>query len=287
MRTLLIFFFLSFIFFNCAEKEIKLSHEQLYVRASSAANDNNQIITTAEEIVSLTTDVLTDAGISKGTGRITGDGRPCTPAVDQSYLTDHSHYDTLLYIGTMTMNYGNGNGDVCHEADYKRQGQVIDNFEYIVNYKNEIFLSKETITFQSFKKDSVQIDGVLTIHSNSGAPLSIETDKTVITYPNGKSLQWKGILYFTSATTNGQIVTNTITGTMSGITKRFEDFSASISTPIIYNYQCTDLKTPIPVSGSIDMVVGHEKYSLNYGNGACDSIYGLTVDGSDTEHQPY
>jgi hypothetical protein len=280
---LLAFFLLSFLFLNCAEKEIKLSHEQLYVRASSAANDNNQIITTAEEIVSLTTDVLTDAGISKGTGRISE--RPCMPVVNQSYLTDHSHYDTLLYVGTMTMSYGNG--EVCPNAGYERKGQVIDNFEYIVNYKNEIFLSKETITFQSFKKDSVQIDGTLTIHSNSGAPLSLETDKTVITYSNGKSLIWKGVLYFTFVTTNNQISTNTITGTMSGITKRFEDFSTSITKPIIYNYQCTDLKTPVPVSGSFDMVVGRERSNVNYGDGACDNIYGLTVDGSDTEHQLY
>jgi hypothetical protein len=226
---------------------------------------------------------LADAGISKDAGMSAG--RSCTPAVDQSFLTDQSHYDTLLYIGTMTMNYGNG--EACPDANYSRKGKVIDNFEYIVNYKNEIFLSKETITFQSFKKDSVQIDGTLSIHANSGAPLSIETDKTVITYPNGKSLRWKGVLYFNSVTANGSVTTNTITGTMSGITKRFEDFSASITTPIVYNYQCTELKTPVPVSGSVDMFVGRERYNVNYGNGSCDNVYKLTVDGSETEHELY
>jgi hypothetical protein len=286
MRIFPIVFFVSLALLNCSEKEIKLSHEQLYVRASSAANDNNQIITTAEEIVNLTGEVLTDAGISKGTGRTGGIGRSCTPGVDPSYLTDHSHYDTLLYIGTMTVDYGNGN--ICPDASYKRQGKVIDNFEYIENYKSEIFVSKETIIFQSFRKDSVQIDGLLTIHANSGAPLTLETDKIVVTYPNGKSLIWKGILSFTSVTANGYVTTNTITGTISGITKRFEDFSASINTPVVYNYSCTDLRTPVPVSGSIDIVVGgNERSNVNYGNGTCDNVFALTIDGSETTHPLY
>jgi hypothetical protein len=273
MKINIIILTIGCLLLNCAEKEYKLSPEQLYQRAYSASTDNNEIITATEEIVDITAKVLIDEGISSG--RWSETERACNPSVDHSYLIDKSHYDTLLYIGTMTMDYGTG--ESCTDVKYQRKGQIIDDFEYIVNYKKEIYWSKETITFKGFKKDSVQIDGEFLITSNSRRPVTVETKNAKITYRDGKFVAWAGTLELATERKNEESKSNTITGTITGITKRYETFSAIITSPVTYNYDCNGLKTPVPVKGSVMMIVNQEKSAINYGDGNCDNIFTLSV----------
>jgi hypothetical protein len=277
---------LSLLIYSCGDvDDYKLSPEQLYKRATSAATDNNQIITSAEEIIDLTADVLSDEGIANArssSGRWSSAARSCTPAVDPSYLIDRSHYDTTLYVGTMTIDYGNG--EDCTDEQYKRAGKIIDDFEYIVNYKNQIYWSKETITFSSFRKDSVKIDGVFSIYTKTGSPTTMETSKATITYPNGNKAVWHGSLTFTPVREDGRSITNSISGTFGGVTKRSESFESKIIEPIQYNYACDDLKNPVPVEGIIQMDVLKEQSTVNYGDGACDNAYTLTVNENQTQH---
>jgi hypothetical protein len=277
---------ISLLILSCGDNDdYKLSSEQLYNRAVAAASDNNQIITSAEEIIDLTADVLSDEGIStarSSSGRWSSSARSCTPSVNPSYLIDRSHYDTTLYIGTMTIDYGNGSD--CPDNQYKRAGKIIDDFEFILNYKNEIYWSKETITFDSFQKDSVKIDGTFSIYSKTGDDVTMETSKATITYNSGKTAVWKGTLNFRPVRKDGQSISNTISGSFSGITKRSEKFETTIIEPIQYNYDCKNLDNPIPVKGVIQMDVLKERSSIDYGDGTCDQAYTLFVNDKQTQH---
>jgi hypothetical protein len=179
----------------------------------------------------------------------------------------------------MTLDYGNG--DVCQDANYNRKGQIIDDFEYIVNYKKEIFQYKETITLRGFKKDSVLIDGEFLITSSTGNSITVEATKTKVTYANNKSAYWEGTLNFIMTRENGETKSNTITGTINGITKRNEIFSASTTTPVIFSYDCSDLQMPKPVSGTMILTVNNTKSEVNYGDGTCDNQFTLRVNGKD------
>jgi hypothetical protein len=277
MKNIVIVFAFFMVLVSCGEQEFKLSSEELRQKAISAAGDNNQIITSAEEIIDITAEVLFDEGIAQGrsfSGR--GMGRSCDPSIEHSYLIDRTHYDTILYVGTMTIDYGNGESCIDGET---RKGKVIDNFLYVLNTEMEVFASKETITFENYVKDTVNIDGTMVIQSKSDEPVTLQTDQAKITYQDGTSAIWKGLLSFASTNPDpqtGKADTKIISGSMEGITRRKETFTTTITTPIEYNYSC--LNTIVPIRGTVSMNVNNIPTTIEYGNGNCDSIYIISTE---------
>lgn len=69
---------------------------------------------------------------------------------------------------------------------------------------------------------------------------------------------------------------------LSGTNRHSKDFSVTIVTPLIYAWSCIKIsKNFMPVSGTkvlTDITTG-KTLEINYGTGACDNAYVLTVDG--------
>jgi hypothetical protein len=277
MKNTLPFFIFSILFASCSDDDYQLTPEQLRTRAVSGANDNNQIILAVEEILNATAQVLLDEGISN-TRATSRNARTCDPSIKHSYLIDETHYDTTLYIGTMTIDYQDG--ESC--SNNIQKGKIIDDFLYVVNFKKGIFTSRETITFEKYIKDSIEISGTIIIRSASFQPVTIETENTTITYVDGTSVVWEGLLSV-STNKNADDYTKAITGTLNGITRRKEYFTTTITSPIVYNYNCAD-NTPVPVSGTLSMNINDQISGASYGDGSCDTNYTVTTNNNTYNH---
>jgi hypothetical protein len=112
----------------------------------------------------------------------------------------------------------------------------------------------------------------------------METSEGTITYPNGEIAIWKGSLTFVPVRKNGRSVSNIITGTITGVTKRSESFETKIIEPIQYNYDCENMDNSVPVKGIMKMDILKEQSTVNYGDGTCDKVYTLTVEDRQTQH---
>ncbi len=287
MKCALILTFSFAIFNSCNTDDFRLSPRELQLRATSGAVDNTLIITNAEEILDITAEIINDEGMATGltSGGRPNSGRACNPLIDRSYLVDRTHYDTTLYVGTMTIDYSDGK--TCSNSVGLRKGKVIDNFIYILNYKTNVFTIKETITFENYINDSVTIDGSMVILSKADEPVTLETEKIKMTYQDGSFVTWKGLLRFVSRNINLQTEdfnTKNISGTIEGITRRKESFTATITQPLEYNYQCDDKHSPVPVKGTLNLNIINEFSSVEYGDGICDYTYIVNVAGNEFPH---
>jgi hypothetical protein len=257
--------------------DFNLSTEQLRLQSESIALDNNLIISNAEEIMEITSKILKGADITAH-GRVlnkkgTSD-KACYPAIDQFYITDLTHYDTILYIGRLTLDYGNGN--TCG-LNATRKGKVIDDFLYILNTKNELYSSRETITFENYQKDSYLIEGTFLITSNSHQSIMLSTSDAKITFADGTFLTIIGELNFDSEASQTSMK---FSGSIEGITSIGKRFTSTITSPVEYYYNCSDLQVSVPVKGIVQIRIKDNLTTVDYGTGICDRIYTATSSGN-------
>ncbi|MEQ1587033.1 MAG: hypothetical protein ABL895_14195 [Cyclobacteriaceae bacterium] len=257
--------------------DFNLSPEELRLQSESIALDNNLIISNAEEIMDVTGQILEGANITAH-GRVFNKKRTadkaCYPSIDQFYLTDLTHYDTILYVGRLTLDYDNGN--TC-DLNATRKGKVIDDFLYILNTKNELYSSRETITFENYQKDSYLIEGTFLITSNSHQSVMLSTRGAKITYADGTFLTMIGELNFYSE--SGQ-TTMKFSGSIEGNARSGKQFTSTITSPVEYYYNCSDLQVSVPVKGIVQIRVNDNLTTVEYGNGICDRIYTATSRGN-------
>src|SRR5436190_6594560 len=91
---------------SCEEEAVKLNSAQIQAITKSSVVTAHQIFVTAQEVLDITSDVLSDEGIAiEGTN---ASPENCPPWLDRQYIMDLTHYDTIIYAGTITLNYGNG-----------------------------------------------------------------------------------------------------------------------------------------------------------------------------------
>lgn len=291
-------------------------------QSEKAAKDNSQIVAVTEEVMDITDGIWSSrdfsggrtAGGDHGDDDNEGDGdnedqhgdgdhndddnedhhgdgdhdsRGCKPSVSGSFNLDRSHPDSLIYTGTFIVDFGDGS--TCEDSTHIRKGKVIDSVMLIISYKDSItFTSTETITFEGFYKDSVQVDGTFIIKASTGNPTTVEALGTKITYADGTSFSWDGTLtyvYEKKGSRHCKGKTMKITeGSITGTTRSGTDFTATIIKEIIYKRGCFGKRSFVPVSGTVEVTTQGVTSATDYGDGSCDKKYTITTAGVLTEH---
>ncbi len=210
----------------------------------------------------------------------------CKPSIKSAFSLDTSHTDSLIYSGSITIDYGDGS--TCTDSTHRRTGKITDTYLYVVSFKDSItFSSTETITFDAFHKDTVQVDGTVIIKSSSNAPTTVEWKDAKITYADGSSTTWSGTLTYHYEKGMGRHwigKTIKITGSLTGTNRKGLAFTATITKEIVYQFGCFNKPKFIPVSGSVEVVVGGVTSTIDYGDGTCHKGLTIETDGEKDEH---
>ena len=147
----------------------------------NATLDNTEIIAATQEVLEITAGELSDQGISGG--RVATSGRKrhhpytqgCQPSVTKTINLDTSHPDSLIYTGSITLDYGDGS--TCADTVHFRSGKIIDEFMYMLSYRDSVtFSSKEIIKFEAFKRDSTTLQGTFTSMHNPDGSFVVSAD---------------------------------------------------------------------------------------------------------------
>ena len=145
------------------------------------------------------------------------------------------------------------------------------------------------VTFEEFFIDDVKVEGVRT-HTNT-AESRDDNPQFAITLSGGK-------LTFTDGTVASREVdklrtwiraTNplddevTMEGIASGARRDGVTYSMEILEPIVYKRDCRRARVFVPVAGVKQITSGENVMSIDYGDGTCDNIATVTVNGGEPE----
>jgi hypothetical protein len=260
----------------------------------TTAHDNSQMIAVAQDAMDVTGSALATRGISNArysAGTRVADGSmattsldmDCAPSVSGSFSVDRTHKDSVIYSGSLTIDFGTGT--YCKDSTEVRKGKMIDTFKLIVSTNDSVSYNlTEMVTFQGYSKDTVTVDGTFTSVSTSDAMSKLTIQNAKITYKDGTSVSWNGSLtnkYVRIAFQEMHQESREVTGSISGTNRKGTSFSATISKAIVFDYSCS---RNIPVSGTVDLTVGTVSSTIDFGSGTCDKVYTITTGGTTTTY---
>jgi hypothetical protein len=272
---------ISLLVLSCDENEGSvLSPAELQAISRAAAENNHQIIVATQEVLDITSAVLSEEGISVQESNAKPEN--CAPSLLREYVMDRTHRDTIIYAGTITIDYGNGSS--CGSQGPVRAGKIKDTFTYIISTLNDgTYRVYQTIDFENYQRDTISLTGKFRTDAATGEPDSLETFGAKINFKSGTSIHWNGTLANTRVN-SGSLTDDlkTITGKVNGTTPDGNLFVANITKGILYNYDCLGSDSLIPVQGTLTMEVKANKVKIDYGNGECDREYSVSINGVTT-----
>lgn len=275
----------------CQNESAKESMAVRTQQSASAAQDNNQMLGVMQDVAGVTAGAFSSQGISGGRAASEGDEHDygCHPTITNNIKVVKSNRDSLVLSGSIIIDFGDGSG--CADSVEVRKGKIIDSLMLVITFKDTVkFNSFESITFIGYEKDSVQLDGSITITAATGMPTVIKVNETRTHFGDGSSILWKGDLVFTINKVYGHqgyhVSSVSITGSWSGTSRHGDAFSATITTPVVYMADCFGHRHKlIPVSGVVDVTTKGVTSTINYGDGTCDRVYTITTAGVTTEYK--
>jgi len=148
--------------------------------------------------------------------------------------------------------------------------------------------SLKTVTFEDYYFNGNKMGGIKTIlnsglNENGNLTFTKTVSDASLTYPDGSSISWECIK-------NSELIeggstflfaddTWAVTGAGSGINLDNQNYTLTITTPLIYKNGCF-----YPVSGIVTIdTIGGDLQTIDYGNGDCDNLANITVGGVTTE----
>jgi hypothetical protein len=258
-------------------------------KARLAGQTNTQMLIAAQEALDITAGAMNEKGVSGG--RVSGsdwqdDFAGCKPSVNLTLNIDRSRTDSLVYSGSISINYGDG---ASCGAEFRKTGLIVDDFVLSVSKKNKLaFKATETITFTGFGNEVAEVDGSLTVKSANGRKTSVEARNAKISFDDGTNSSWNGKLEFAYEPTTQTAVQRKsdirMTGNLTGFTRQGSNYTASIVESILFKAGCFGKKRPFPVSGVLQVKTDAETSTVNYGTGACDKNYTVEVAGQTSQH---
>lgn len=267
---------------GCQEDLIpkKLSSKE---QAQLAARDNAQMMIATQEALDVTAGAMEDKGVAEGRVKHGDhDNYGCAPSVNITLNIDRNHTDSIIYKGSIAINYGDGSS--C-DSKNKRTGKITDEFTIVVSTKNKVkFSSSETLTFEAFTRDSTTYNGVIVVTSANGRRTSVEGNNVAITYPDGTTSSWKGLLNFAYEDVSKRKGEIRVTGNISGTSRQGVGFTASITEDVIFKGGCFGWIKKVPVDGVLSVTTNGMTSTLDFGNGACDRIYTVAINGETSNH---
>ena len=182
----------SLITISCDDNEGgALSPAALQALSKAAAESNHQIIVATQEVLDITSAVLSEEGISVQESNAKPEN--CAPLLLREYVMDRTHRDTIIYAGTITVDYGNGG--TCNAQGPIRAGKIKNTFTYIITtLNNGTYRVYQTIDFEDYQRDSLSLTGKFRTDAATGAPDSLETFGARINFKSGASVHWNGAL---------------------------------------------------------------------------------------------
>ena len=179
---------------------------------------------------------------------------------------------------TITIDFG----EACEgENGNVRSGKII----FIISGRHYVEGSVKSVTFENFFINGFQVEGTKTITNmgrkeNQNMYWKIEVVGAQITSPEGITFQWESVrerewtagedtpFYFRDDVYE-------ITGYTSGINRFQKEFTVTIQNPLVVKMNC-----PFIVQGTLLIQLeGRPDAILDYGNGECDNIATITVNG--------
>jgi len=139
------------------------------------------------------------------------------------------------------------------------------------------------ITFEDFTINGNLIEGVKTISNTDGINFLITLEGGKITFEDGtfitremeRNREWIAGLETPAFVWDDEFL---ITGFCSGTNRDGVEYSHTIVEPLLRIMSCRWI-----VSGTVEMLTGENLAILDYGDGECDNIATITIDGETTE----
>lgn len=270
-----------------------LTAEEAQQQTNVAANDNHEMIAVTQDALEISAGAFADEGISDGRtdsgSRVEHNPKDaCSPSVSGSFNLNQSDPDSIIYTGTLVIDYGDGS--TCSDTTRLRKGKITNDFTFTISRKSGAFkaYSTQSLTFAGFQKDSTIIDGTIVTTSATNRSTSIEAQDVKITFADGTAATWDGTLTYTyDKGKDGKWKDNTIhvTGAWTGTNREGVAYTADITDDLVFSYWCDKRHRFRPVSGKIEIKVGDVTSTVDYGDGTCDKKYTITSGGTTTEFE--
>jgi len=182
---------------------------------------------------------------------------------------------------TVTLDFGTG----CESANgVVRKGKII----VVTSQAFQTVGATRTVTFDNYYVNDYKIEGTKTI-TNDGLNSSNQPIRTVtlvggkVTTPDAKIIE--RAFTRTRTWTEGYNTLYNLTddvwqisGTTTGKSENGDSFTATIKTPLVVAFGCNYIK-----SGVLEIVSETKILSIDYGDGTCDDIAVITIDGNTKE----
>jgi len=185
--------------------------------------------------------------------------------------------------GTIIIDFGNG----CEDAyGNVRTGKII------IKYNGGRLIPGSTVetTLQNYSINDIAIEGVRTLENVSD---SLEDYPTFhITLVGGK-VTWTDETFATREVDRTRVWVNAanpindeqhIVGTASGMTRRGVNYDMIITDTLVFKRNCAiGRRGRLPVSGTKVITTDNKVITIDFGDGACDRIIEVTVEGNSEE----
>lgn len=270
----------------CENNDFVLSNAEKHKLTRSSTATTHQILVSVQEAMDIAFSVLSSEGISiEGTS---ASSSTCLPTLYRNYIVDNTHYDTIIYAGSIIMDYGIG--APCGDTGNLRAGKINNTFTYIINTDNPETANslssslREVITFDNYKRESFAFDGRISLFAETGNADTLKTNDMKITFPDGSIVLWGGTLINEIVKNERGELVRSITGNLQGSTADRKFFKATMLTGITYNYECSGTDSLVPVKGIVEVKVNDWTALVDYGDGNCDRVYTVTIDKSELSY---
>lgn len=179
---------------------------------------------------------------------------------------------------TVVIDYGDG----CEGPGGRiRSGKII------VTYTDARYVPGATrsVTFENFFVDSVQVEGVRTITNITADSISSPQFRMQLV---GGKLTWNDGTFATresdrirtwSRADNPAQDESFVEGSAEGLKRDGESYSSVITERLVFKRRCHAQGYPFPVSGVIETTAPGTTITIDYGDGECDNLAEVTING--------
>lgn len=184
--------------------------------------------------------------------------------------------------GMITIDFGTGQLDA---RGVTRSGKIV------ITYSGRKMASGSTrvLTYVNFSRNGTKIEGIYTVTNESDSTsTSIKLHHVLaggkVTFGDGTSVTRNSDIHvvwnFVKDTPAQSTFTHLAGGTANGTNKNAKEYAMLITKDLVHNAACLESKVFIAVSGTKTITVtGGSVYTVDYGDGTCDNIITVTVNG--------
>lgn len=202
-------------------------------------------------------------------------------------VTITPQYPLDLYPKTLIINYGSG--IQCSDG-LLREGKIIITFNNKWQVQeNQVEITAD-INFNSFSVDNIQVVGNILFSVNAGRTqnpvFSCRTTGLQLNFSENERTSFsmeREIIWESGYNTLTQKEDDIfrMTGSATGVDRKGKGYESEIKTPLVLDNSCSDGTI---VSGELQLTPqGSSTLKADFGNGSCDRILSLTVNGVTTE----